>query len=459
MSNLSIECPHCQNEIEIAEQLAAPLVEAEREKIAEQAVSQALAKQQQEMQRDKALLVEQRKRMEQSERREMEALKAKESAEEAKRQVELTVKRKVEAERDQIALKASADAKQEMAAKLHLLEQEKADQAAKLIRAQDAEVKALQVKAQAEQEKREVALTVARKLEEQKEVVRQQALSESDNANRLKVAEKDQQLDEMRRQIDELKRKGEQGSQQTQGDVQEVDLMQSLQQAFPVDSFQRIGTGQRGADILQTVFSANGVKCGSILWESKRTATFSKPWLPKLREDQRCQRADIAALVTQAIPDGLNQFDLIEGVWVSNQQSYIPMALSLRVGIIEAGNARLAVVGANSKKDAIYQYLTGQEFRQRVHGVVDCYIQMRNGLDTEKRSYTRIWSQREKQLESLINNMSGMYGDLQGIAGANLPEVEGLVLGGVLSEQSTAATAVNQAAELSDGSQQNRVAQ
>jgi hypothetical protein len=253
-------------------------------------------------------------------------------------------------------------------------------------------------------------------------------LKEAADENRLAVAEKDKQLQDLRKQIEELRRKGNSGSQQLRGDVQEIDVTDILQRAFPGDQFERVGKGQKGADVVHSVIGPGGLKCGSILWESKRTKAWSQQWLPKLRTDQRELRADIAALVSEVLPDGVDQFDCIESVWVTAATSIVPMAMALRQGLVETAMARQAMTGSNSKKELVYNYLTGQEFRQRIGGLVEVYVQMREDLDREKRSFTRQWKAREKQLERFMLSAAGMYGDLQGIIGANLLEVEGLEL-------------------------------
>jgi hypothetical protein len=428
MSELNVTCPDCGTEIEIAEQLAAPLVAAEREKIVNAAKAKVQKKLEEERAASKEALAEKDAKLKAAAEKELAAIKAKEAAEEAKANAELEVKRQVDAEKGKIAAEAATKATEEIAAKLKAAEEENQRQVEKVKQAQQAELDAIKAKRDAEEAKAEADIIVARKIEEERGKLREQTLKEADEANRLKVAEKDKQLDDMRKQIDALKRKGESGSQQLQGEVQEIDLTDVLQQAFSDDNFERVGKGQRGADVIQSVVGPGGLKCGSILWESKRTTNWTKGWLPKLREDQRSTKADIAALVSEALPEGVEHFDCVDKVWVSSRTAAVPMALALRQGLVETAMSRQAMTGGNSKKELVYNYLTGQEFRQRVSGVAEAYIQMREDLDKEKRAITLQWSKREKQLERLLGSTVGMYGDLQGIIGANLPEVEGLDL-------------------------------
>ena len=246
--------------------------------------------------------------------------------------------------------------------------------------------------------------------------------------HRLKLGEKDKQLEEMRAQIEELRRKGDRAPQQLVGEILELDLFEILSQAFPADQFERTRKGQGGADVLQTVRTPSGIVCGRILWETKRTKAWNPAWLAKLREDQRASKADIAALVSETLPEQIRHFDQVESIWVSSIELGTAMAAALRQGLMETARARAAAEGADAKKDLTYNYLTGSEFKQRVRGVLEPLVALQQGLLTEKASTQRQWSLREKQLEKLMRSISGMYGDLQGIVGTSLPTLEGLTM-------------------------------
>lgn len=440
MQDLQINCPECGAEIEIAEQLAAPLIEAERDLIAKRAVAKAEEEFQRKFTQAESELAEKSARLESAERAELEARKAKTAAEEAQRTVELQVQRKVDEEKQRIAKESAEQAKQEFAAKLDAAEKQNAQQAKKLQQAEEAEIASLKAKAEAEEAQRTAELTVNRRLDEEKAKLRKSTLEEAEDGHRLKLAEKETQLESMRHQIEELRRRGESGSQQLQGEVQEIDLADILQQQFPNDNFERVAKGQNGGDVHQTIISNTGQTCGAILWESKRTKAWSDPWLPKLRTDQRECRADIAALVTQTMPEGVAQFDCLQGVWVTSLASTLPMAMALRQGLIETAMARQALNGADTKQAVVYNYLTGQEFRQRIGGLIEVYVQLREDLDKEKRSYSRLWNSREKQLDRMMQSMGGLYGDLHGMIGANLPEVTGLAFDTVTPLQLEAQT-------------------
>jgi hypothetical protein len=359
---------------------------------------------------------------------ELAARKAKEEAEQGKREAELAVQRRVDHMRLSIAAEATQKASDEAATKLKAAEASIAEKDAKLVAAQASELEARRLKVEAEEAKREVELTVARRLDVERSKAREQAARERDDEFRLKLGDKDEQLRAMREQIEELRRKGDQGSQQLVGEVLELDLLSTLQDAFPGDRFERVKKGLRGADVLQTVLSPSGSECGKIIWESKRTRNWSEPWLAKLRDDQRETKADVAALASETLPEGLSAFGLRDGVWVTALSSVVSMAAVLRHGLIDVSTARRAGALAESKKDHVYAYLTSPQFRQRIAGVAEVYVEMRSELDREKRATLTQLSKREKQLDRILAGVTGFYGDLQGIAGSSLPPVEGLSL-------------------------------
>ena len=359
---------------------------------------------------------------------ELAARKAKQEADEVKRNAEIEVARRVAEQTAAVAARAREEAGREFGNKLKAAEAQLAEVEGKRRAAEEAELAARKAKAEAEEAKRQSELLVERRIDEERGKVREQALKERDDDHRLKMLEKERQLAELKEKLDEAQRKADLGSQQRKGDVLELDLHDALSAAFPGDEFERIKKGQKGGDLIHTVRSSSGLVCGRIKWESKHTQNWLPGWLPKLRADQREHKCDIAAIVSETLPDGVDHFDVIDEVWVSGIATVLPMAAALRRGLIDTATARRAAAGADSQKDLVYGYLTGPEFRARVRGVVEPIVEMRTSLDAEKRSAQRQFAAREKQLERVGLSLSGMYGDLQGLIGPSLPTVEGLAL-------------------------------
>jgi len=275
---------------------------------------------------------------------------------------------------------------------------------------------------------------VERKLQEELKKVREQALKDSDEQHRLKLMEKEQQVEGLRRQIEELKRKAEQGSQQTQGEVLEIALEELLKTLFPTDSIEPVPKGVLGADVIQRVHDESGMDCGLILWESKRTKHWSKEWLPKLRDDLRAVKASRSVIVSEQLPEPIRYFGQVDGVWVADWACVQPVAMALREGLIAVARGRRATEGQHGKMELVYNYLTGQEFYNRVSGIVEAFMTMRRDLETEKRAYRTAWAKREKQIERVLMSTSGLYGDLQGIIGSTLPEIKGMSLAALDSD-------------------------
>ena len=281
--------------------------------------------------------------------------------------------------------------------------------------------------------RRELELTIETRVNNSLVQIRQNAKAEAEAGLRLKVVEKEQQISSMQRQIDELKRRAEQGSQQLQGEVLELELESALRANFPHDAIEPVGKGEFGGDVVERVMTPTGQSCGTVLWETKRTKNWTESWLAKLRADQRIVGADIAILVSTALPRGVEAFDYVDGIWVTDFRYALPLAVALRQSLIEIGAIRHANDGQNTKMELVYRYLTSPKFRHRVEAIVEKFSEMQADLDKERKAMTRLWAKREMQLQGVIKSTVGMYGDLQGIAGKVLHEIDGLdtsLLGG-----------------------------
>jgi hypothetical protein len=296
----------------------------------------------------------------------------------------------------------------------------------KLAEAQAAQAALIRKQRELDDAKREIDLTIETRVQESLGAIRNRAKQEAENGLRLKVLEKEELISSMQRQIEELKRKAEQGSQQLQGEVQELELESLLRVKFPRDVIEPVATGEFGGDVLHTVIGTQGQRCGTLLWESKRTKNWSDAWLSKLRDDQRAAKADVALLVTNVLPKDVESFDFIEGVWVTALRCAIPMGLAVRQYLIELSAVRQISDGQHTKMEMVYQYLTGPRFRHRVEAIVEKFADMHADLDKERKTMNRSWAKREEQIRGVIESTAGLYGDLQGIAGRTLQEIEGL---------------------------------
>ena len=228
-------------------------------------------------------------------------------------------------------------------------------------------------------------------------------------------------------EIEELRRKAEQGSQQLQGEVQELELESMLGSAFVYDTITRVPKGEFGGDVLhRVVMNQTGAVCGTILWESKRTKTWSDGWLAKLRQDQRAAKADVAVIVSQALPKGVKQFELIDGVYVVSPQCVRPVAEMLRGLLVEVAGVRLAAEGRETKAAVVYQYLTGARFRQHMQAIVEAFTTMQEDLSAEKKVMMKQWAKREMQIERGLGALRGFMGICRGLWGGKLEQLDEL---------------------------------
>ncbi|MDT3778322.1 DUF2130 domain-containing protein [Nitrospira sp. MA-1] len=413
MTEPTITCPQCKTEIKLTESLAAPLLEATKRDF-----DRRLAQKDADAAKREAAL------------REREAALAK-SQETLDAQVADKLKFErgkivaEEARKARLALSNDLDQKSKEILEIQGILKQKDE---KLAEAQKVQADLLRKQRELDDAKRELDLTIEKRVQEGLTVTRDQAKKEAEEALKFKVMEKEQTITSMQKQIEELKRRAEQGSQQLQGEVQELELEAMLTSKFPLDQIQPVAKGEHGGDVLHRVSSSIGQACGTILWESKRTKNWSDGWLIKLREDQRQAKAEIAIIVSQALPKEVETFEFIDGVWVSHPKVALPLAIAMRNTLMEVAGARQASEGQQTKMEMVYQYLMGPRFRQRVQAIVEGFSSMKGDLDKERKVIMKQWAKREEQIDRVMMATVGMYGDLQGIAGKTMQEIEGLEL-------------------------------
>lgn len=258
------------------------------------------------------------------------------------------------------------------------------------------------------------------KLHEEKAKIKQQAEEE----NVLKLREREKIIDDLKQQVETIKRKAEQGSMQMQGEVQELELENILRETYIYDDVNEIKKGQRGADILQTVRTRQGVECGKIYYESKRAKNFDNNWIVKLKEDNLEVKADQLVLVTETLPDGYTKFFVKDGVWICTLWEVKGLSLVLRYMMYELHTTRTALSGKESKMELLYEYLTGHEFRGQFEAIIEGFSDLQKSYMDEKMKMMKIWKEREKQFERIMTNSINFYGSLKGIAGSSIQDIE-----------------------------------
>jgi hypothetical protein len=407
-------CPQCGAQIELNEALTSQIEQSIRSEL------EAVADQREKEYQQKLLEIQKQQR----------DLDAKQQSIDQQVDEKLKVERKVIAEQERKKILSEQTEKEKV------LEEELATKRKQLSEANNRELELLKEKQKLEEEKESLDLTVQRKMDEERKHILDKAKKQAVEEQLLKLREKEDLIKTMQGQIEVLKRKAETGSQEAQGEALEGALQEVLEQAFPLDRFEEIKKGQRGADILQTVRNNTGKKCGQILWESKYTKDFQKSWIDKIKKDQMDAGTEVAVITSVTLPKEINHFGPYEEIWVTDFQSAVGLAWALRSGLINVAREKRLTSNQDTLKDVIFNYITGNEFVMHVKAVVNAYKTMKDDLETEKRSMIRIWNKRDKQINAVLGNVTQMYGSIEGLLGhKSLPEIEVLSLDNIAEKE------------------------
>jgi hypothetical protein len=275
-------------------------------------------------------------------------------------------------------------------------------------------------------EKDNMKLEMKQKLAEDEDKIRADAQKKAEEEQQLKILEKDKQLQLALKEVEEMRRKLQQGSQQAQGEVFEEQFEKALATQYPNDKIDPVGKGIRGGDVIQEVWDSRGNYVGKILWELKNTKTWSEGWIDKLKADQRTIKAEEAVIITLAMPPGMKMAGFRNQVWVTGREFVIPLADSLRAKLIQLFYVKASVQGKDQKIEILYNYLSGTEFKHRVEAIVEAFSNMQAEIEKEKRYFMNKWARDEKNIRQVIDSTYGMHGDLKGIIGSSLPAIAGI---------------------------------
>lgn len=403
-----IICPNCKTEISVDDVLHAQIearirekyeAEKRKDKEALEAQTAALAKKAEEVE---------------AEKRNTDTLVANAIKEQlAQREQEIQKKAKEEAE---------ADKKQEIEA----LKAREADTAAKLTEARSEQIKLMDEKKKLQDDKEAFEIEKRKQLDEERGKMKEESDKKAAEAYQNILAQKEKTIADTLRVNEDLKRKLEQGSQQSQGEVAELNLEEELKNAFIYDLIEPVPKGICGADVIQKVRSVAGKDCGQIIWEVKNTKTWSDGWIQKLKDDQREVHADVAIIISNILPAGIKNFALHNGVWVCDINLAIPLAVLIRDKLEAITREKGLSVGKNEKMDILYQYLTGVPFRQRIEAIVEAFSMLGKDIAKEKVYFTKKWASQEMQIKKILTNTIGVYGDIDGMV--SLPKIQALEL-------------------------------
>ncbi len=334
------------------------------------------------------------------------------------------LQKKVEEEKIAIAKKT----KENFEVQLRALQEENESKKEENKKLKEKELVLLKKEQQLQEEKEEMEINLQKQLLLEQSKIEEKAREKERETFALRELEYQKQIEDQKKLAAEMKRKMEQGSMQLQGEVQELALEELLSHTYPFDSIDEVPKGIRGADCIQTVINSLQQTCGSIVYESKRTKNFSNDWIDKLKQDQIKCKADIAVLVTQTMPSDMNGFGEIDGVWVCYFSEVKSLSFVLREMLINTQKVKQAEDNKGDRMELLYNYLTSNEFVQNVKRIVENYDSMTEQLNREKKAMHKIWSQREKQIWVVQENIAALFGSIKGIAGHTLDTVSVLEL-------------------------------
>ena len=314
--------------------------------------------------------------------------------------------------------------------KLRLLEDANKDNEEKLRTSRQRELEFLKKEQELHNKEAELELSVQRLLQEERtrlaeeiRLLESQKVAAKETEYQLRQKELEKQLEDQKSLIEEMKRKADQVSMQLQGEVQELALEELLRAAFPFDTIAEVGKGMRGADCIQTIRNNFGQECGRIIYESKRTQTFSVDWIEKLKADMRSQGASIAVIVTHAMPKDMDRFGERSGVYICTFAEVRSLAAVLRNGLIQVFTAARTHENKGDKMNLLYDYLTSGEFAEQWKAIREGFLSMRQSIQRERDTMERLWKAREKQLEKVLLNAAHIRGSIEGIAGKDVIDV------------------------------------
>lgn len=435
-----IECPQCGAPIPLSETLRHQLTQHIREEM-EQKVAQrekGLSLKEKEIEEKEKKLAESEKGVDERVQKEVAVAVSSREQELKKREAEVATEKasiekqvqdQLKQERTKLEANAKKQAEEAVSTEVKDMRAQLQEKQDKLEQAEKAELIMRKRERELEAKERNVELETEKRIAEEREKIQTETVKTIEDEHRLKDAEKDKKLQDAIKANDELRRKLQQGSQQTQGEVLELELEELIRTSFPSDTIEPVPKGVSGADVIQRVVNKRGESCGIIVWESKHTKAWTDSWIQKLKDDLRLVKGDIAILVTEVLPKDVKNFTQIQGVWVTNPQCALGLAVAVRGQLVEVAMTKLAAVGKNEKMEILYRYLSGSEFKQRVEAIVEGFVDMQQDLQAERRTTELRWSKREKQIQKVIANTAGMYGDLHGLIGSSLQSIPALSAG------------------------------
>ncbi len=406
MTEIIVECPNCHNRFGVEE-----VIKSQIENSVKHDYDKKISDYKQSVDTERALLDKQKSEIS-KQRQEMEEM------------IQSQLAKRLNSEREIINRKMTEDYQE----KMKMLQNEATIAREETNQLRSKEIELLKTQQKLNEMKQNHDLELEKKLLEQQQQIRSEMEAGMSQRYELQMRELKKQIDDQKKLAEEMRRKAEQGSMQMQGEVQELFLEEFLAAKYPRDLISEVPKGKSGADIIQTVRNPMNAECGKIAYESKRTVSFNKEWITKLKDDMIAIKADIGVIVTQSMPQGIKSFTNIDGIWVCSFGEFESVVAVLREMLLSVNQVKLQETNKSDAKEMIYNYLTSNEFNQRVTQIVDTFNKIRDGINKERTQMTKIWAMREKQIESIVLGMSEMFGSIKGYGLQSIEETDFMML-------------------------------
>ena len=408
--NTKINCPDCGSQIDVNELLKHQLEESLRNEFKQKQVAFVETQKQKQIDFQKQIADF-----------ELEKIKSKklleEKIEEERKVVTQSIEKKL---RDQLT--------SENEDRLKSMQNELAEKSEKVKELFKKEAEIERLKRENEEVQEQAKLSAQKDLSKQLQLEKEKIKRQAEEATELRLKELQKQLEDQKKLTDDMKRKQDQGSMQLQGEVMELAIEEWLASQFPLDTIDEIKKGAKGAECLQIVNTREQINCGTIYYESKRTKNFEKKWIEKFKNDIRDKSATIGVLVTEAMPSDMDRMGLKEGIWICTYNEFKGLSAVLRQSIIKWASVKISQENRGDKMALLYDFLTSNEFRLQMEGIVEGFSQMQLDLAKERSAMASIWKQREKQIEKVMENSIGMHASIRGIAGNAIQSIPALEL-------------------------------
>ncbi|MEO0276454.1 MAG: DUF2130 domain-containing protein [candidate division WOR-3 bacterium] len=335
-------------------------------------------------------------------------------------------KKKIEIEKEKIEKEAREKIENEMAEYIKELKKEIMEKTEKIKEYYKLQAEYEKIKREKEELKERIIFEKEKEFSQRISEEREKLKKELEEKFYFELKEKEKTIEDLKKELKEAQEKAEKISIGLKGEIQEIEIEKFLKIEYPFDEIKRVRKGEFGADVIQIVKNEKGVECGKIYYESKRTKNFDNKWIAKLKEDNLNLNADFLVIVTETMPKESDRFFYKDGVWICNFFELKPLSFILRYFLIEMSYLKISREDKETKMAMLYDYLTGNEFKNQFGAFIDGFTKLYKGYIEERKRMQSIWAEREKDLQKILDNLMRFYGSIKAIAGEKIPEIKEL---------------------------------